>query len=232
MSDWSWMPLTVGAPVALLATLAVRAVARNRRWLEQPGPDRLHARAIPRLGGVAMFGAYVITVLLTVRPLEWPVAGLLGGATVLVAALVIDDLRGLRPRDKLLIQVVGAAVPLAFGIRIDSFSSPALEGGVITLPLWLVVPATLFWTIGMMNAVNFMDGLDGLAAGVVAIAAAVLVVLSGRLGLPAVAELALALAAVALGFLPLNIYRASIIMGDAGSHLLGFAIATVAIMGP
>jgi UDP-N-acetylmuramyl pentapeptide phosphotransferase/UDP-N-acetylglucosamine-1-phosphate transferase len=117
-------------------------------------------------------------------------------------------------------------------VRIDAVSNPLEEGGVVFFPMVIVIPFTLFWIVGMMNAVNFMDGLDGLAGGVTAIGGVVLVLLSLRLDLPDVATLALVLAAVAIGFLFLNSYRASIIMGDTGAHFLGFALAVIAILGP
>ena len=227
----NWLALGLGVPLALALTVAARALGRRRGWLDRPGPARLHALPVPRLGGLAMYLAFVVTVLIVARPLDLAVGGLLLGATLLVAIMLIDDLRGLRPRDKFLAQLLAAAVPIAMGIRINVISNP-FEGGVIELPLAVVIPFTLFWIVGMMNAINFADGLDGLAGGVSVIAGVVLVVLSQRLGLPLVATLALVLAAVALGFLPLNIYRSSIIMGDAGSHFLGFAIAVIAIMGP
>ena len=122
-------------------------------------------------------------------------------------------------------------MPLLFGVRIDAVSNP-FEAGVVLLHIAIVIPFTLFWITGMMNAINFVDGLDGLAGGVVTIAAIVLIALSLRLGLPETATLALVLVAVVLGFLPFNAYRSSIIMGDAGSHFLGFALAVIAIMGP
>ena len=231
MTDFNWLALAVGAPLALILTFAVRSVARRRGWLHHPGPDRLHLRPVPRLGGLAMYLAFVVTVLVTMQPLDTPVIGLLAGATALVGVMLVDDLRGLRPRDKLLAQLLAAAIPLALGVRIDAVSNP-IESGVLLLPLAIVIPFTLFWIVGMMNAINFMDGLDGLAGGGTAIAGIALVVLSLRLGLPDVATLALALVAVALGFLPFNVFRASIIMGDAGSHFLGFALAVIAILGP
>ncbi len=178
-----------------------------------------------------MYAAFVLTVLVAVRPIGAAVIGLLVGATLLIIVMTWDDIRGLRPRDKFLAQLLAAAIPLAVGVRIDAISNP-LGGGAIELSLVIVIPFTLFWIVGMMNAVNFMDGLDGLGGGVTAIAAVVLVILSLRLGLPDVATLALVLAAVALGFLPLNFYRSSINMGDGGSHFLGFALAVIAIMGP
>jgi len=230
VTDVNWLALAIGAPLVLVMTLATRTVARRRGWMHQPGPDRIHAKPVPRLGGVAMYAAFVVVALVVAYPYDLALAGLLGGATVIVAVMVVDDIRGLRPRDKFLAQLVAAAIPLACGIRIDAVSNPF--GGVIDLPLVIVVPFTLFWIVGMMNAINFTDGQDGLAGGVSTIAALVLVVLSSRLGLPDVATLALALAAVALGFLPLNFYPASIIMGDSGSHFLGFSLAVIAILGP
>ena len=122
-----------------------------------------------------------------------------------------------------------AAVPIGFGIRIDGFSNPL--GGIIVLPLLIAIPLTLFWIVGMMNALNFSDGVDGLAAGIAMIAAAVLVVLSARLGQYAIATMGLALVGAVLGFLPFNFHRASIFMGDAGAHLLGYLIAVLAIIG-
>lgn len=230
MIDVNWLALAIGAPLVLVMTLATRTVARRRGWMHQPGPDRIHAKPVPRLGGVAMYAAFVVVALVVAQPYDLALAGLLGGATVIVGVMLVDDIRGLRPRDKLLAQLVAAAIPLACGIRIDAVSNPF--GGVIDLPLVIVVPFTLFWIVGMMNAINFTDGQDGLAGGVSTIAALVLVILSSRLGLPDVATLALALAAVSLGFLPLNFFRASIIMGDSGSHFLGFSLAVIAILGP
>ena len=231
MMDVNWLALIIGAPLVLVLTLAVRTLARRRGWMHEPGPDRIHAKPVPRLGGVAMYAAFVVVALVVARPYDLALAGLLGGATVIAGVMLVDDIRGLRPRDKFLAQIVAAAIPIACGIRIDVVSNP-LAGGVIDLPLVIVVPFTLFWIVGMMNAINFTDGQDGLAGGVSTIAALVLVILSSRLGLPDVATLALALAAVSFGFLPLNIYRASIIMGDSGSHFLGFSLAVIAILGP
>ena len=231
MAELNWLALAIGAPLALVFTLGVRTLAARQGWMDRPGAARIHAVPVPRLGGVAMYAAFVITVLVVAWPLDGPTLGLLLGATLLVVFIVVDDLRGMRPRDKFLAQLAAAAVPLVFGVRIDAVSNP-FEVGVVLLHVAIVIPFTLFWITGMMNAINFVDGLDGLAGGVVTIAAIVLIVLSMRLGLPETATLALVLVAVVLGFLPFNAYRSSIIMGDAGSHFLGFALAVIAIMGP
>ena len=231
MAEVNWLALGVGAPLALVFTLGVRTVAARRGWMDRPGAGRIRAVPVPRLGGVAMYAAFVITVLIVAWPLDRQTLGLLLGATLLVVSIVVDDLRGMRARDKFLAQIAAAAVPFLFGVRVEAVSNP-FEAGVVLLHVAIVIPFTLFWITGMMNAINFVDGLDGLAGGVVTIAAIALVALSIRLGLPETATLALALVAVVLGFLPFNAYRSSIIMGDAGSNFLGFALAVIAIMGP
>ena len=231
MTDVNWLVVPIGAPLALVLTFAMRTLARRRGWMDVPGLDRLHAVPVPRLGGAAMYAAFVVVVLVVVRPYDLALAGLIIGATLITAVMLVDDIRGMGPRKKLLAQLVTAAIPIGFGIRIDAVSNP-IAGGVIDLPLAVVIPFTLFWIVGMMNAINFLDGQDGLAGGVSTIAALILVALSIRLGLPGVATIALALAAVSFGFLPLNFHRASIMMGDGGSHFLGFAIAVIAILGP
>ena len=111
-----------------------------------------------------MYAAFVVVVLAVVRPYDLALAGLLVGATLITAVMMVDDIRGLGPREKIVAQIVAAAIPIAFGIRIDAVSNP-IAGGVIDLPLVVVIPFTLFWIVGMMNAINFLDGQDGLAGG-------------------------------------------------------------------
>jgi UDP-GlcNAc:undecaprenyl-phosphate GlcNAc-1-phosphate transferase len=172
--------------------------------------------------------AFVLGTIIAV-PLDTPTIGLLIGAVAVVAIILVDDFRDLAPRDKFLGQLVAAAIPIAFGVRIDGISNPF--GGIIFLSLVVAIPFTLFWIAGMMNALNFVDGVDGLAGGVAVVAAAVLVVLSVRLGQYAIATMGLAVVGATLGFLPFNFYRASIFMGDSGAHLLGYLIGVLAIIG-
>ena len=206
----------------------MRRLANHFGWLVQPGPGRIHRRPVPQLGGVAILGGFAAAVLAAV-PLDGRMVGLLLGAVVAVAFALVDDFRELSPRDKLLGQLVAAAIPVAFGIRIDGVSNPF--GGILFLHVAVAVPFTLIWTAGMMNAINFLDGVDGLAPGVAAIAATVLVVLSIQLGQPVIATVGIALVAATLGFLPFNFFRASIFLGDSGPHLLGYTIAVLAIIG-
>ena len=206
----------------------MRRLANRFGWLVQPGPGRIHRRPVPQLGGVAILGGFAAAVLVAV-PLDARMLGLLLGAVVAVGFALVDDFRELNPRDKLLGQFVAAAIPIAFGIRIDGVSDPF--GGILFLPVLVAIPVTLIWTAGMMNAINFLDGVDGLAPGVAAIATAVLVVLSIQLGQPVIATVGIALIAATLGFLPFNFLRASIFLGDSGAHLLGYSIAVLAVIG-
>jgi UDP-GlcNAc:undecaprenyl-phosphate GlcNAc-1-phosphate transferase len=231
MSEVNWLALAFGVPLSMVGTVGIRNLAVRRGWLDRPGAARMGSRPVPRLGGLAMCTAFLITVVLVQWPLDASSLGLLAGATLLVVLVIFDDFKGLRPSIKLTFQIGAAVVAILFGLRIDVVSNP-FGTGVLLLHIVVAIPFTLFWITGMINAINFLDGHDGLAGGVVAIAALVLVILSMRLGLPDVATLALALVAVILGFLPFNVYRASIIMGDAGSNFLGFAVAVLAIMGP
>ena len=183
---------------------------------------------MPQIGGIAILGGFIAAVLVAV-PLDARMVGLLLGAVVAVGFALVDDFRELNPRDKLLGQLVAASIPLAFGIRIDGVSNPF--GGILFLPIVIAIPFTLLWTAGMMNAINFLDGVDGLASGVAAIGTAVLVVLSIQLGQPVIATVGIALIAATLGFLPFNFFRASIFLGDSGAHLLGYSIAVLAVIG-
>ena len=215
----------------LVMTLAIRTLARRRGWMHQPGTrsDSRQAGASPgRRGDVC--GVRRSWRWWWRQPYDLALAGLLGGATVIVGVMLVDDIRGLRPRDKFLAQLVAAAIPLACGIRIDAVSNPF--GGVIDLPLVIVVPFTLVLD-RRHDERHQLHGWTGRAGGrrvddrrPSAGGALQPTGTSRRRD-----ACALALAAVSLGFLPLNFYRASIIMGDSGSHFLGFSLAVIAILG-
>ena len=140
-----------------------------------------------------------------------------------------DDLWDVSPWGKLAGQTGVGLAALAFGIRIDAVSNPF--GGIIELDPILGSAATVFWLVGMMNAINLLDGLDGLAPGVVLVAALIMALLSANLGNAPLAVFGLVLAGSIAGFLPFNAYRAKLILGDSGSNLLGFLIGTLAVLG-
>jgi UDP-GlcNAc:undecaprenyl-phosphate GlcNAc-1-phosphate transferase len=236
--------LLVGSGLAAALTFAlslgVARFCRWRGWLDLPAARRVHARPVPRLGGVAIFLSFLVVSLLLFRPHDEHEArvylGLLLAAVLVVAVMAYDDVRGLPPWPRLGVQTLAAAIvmfPGAQGTLIEVIHNPfvTLNHSRTFLPLGVAVAFTWFWVVGMMNAVNWMDGTDGLAGGVVTIAAAVMAAISWMLGQPGPALLCAVLAGATLGFLPLNWHPARLFMGDSGAMFLGLALAVLANVG-
>jgi len=154
--------------IVVLLTPAVGGMARLLGVVDNPGERRLNRRPIPRLGGLAIFMGILVPSL-AFLDLSSEMRGILLGAAVACVVGAIDDFRGLAPLPKLAGQVVAAAIPTAFGVWIDHFTFPFV--GAVDLPPWIGVPLTIAWIVAVMNMVNFLDGLDGLASGVRAAAA-------------------------------------------------------------
>jgi UDP-GlcNAc:undecaprenyl-phosphate/decaprenyl-phosphate GlcNAc-1-phosphate transferase len=221
-----------GAVVALLIvvllTPAVGGMARLLGAVDQPGGRRLHTRPIPRLGGLALFLGVIVPALAFLK-LNSETRGLLLGIAVATTVGAVDDFRGLRPWEKFSGQVAAAVIPVGFGIWIDHFTLPFI--GVHGLSPWVGKPLTLVWIVAIMNMVNFLDGLDGLAAGVCAIAGGTFSVIALSLQKPNAAVVSAVVLGACVGFLRHNFYPARIFMGDSGAMLLGFVLATVAVEG-
>lgn len=214
--------------IAAVLTPPVRRLALRIGAVDRPDSRKVHSRVMPRLGGLAIFLAFVISVLLLMRPLSAASKGLLAGATVIVAVGILDDLFSLSPLVKLAGQIGAAIVAVLFGIRIEFLTNPFdsyIPTGIISVPL------TIFWIVGVTNAVNLIDGLDGLAAGVSVLASLTLSLVAASAGRSEVAALALALAGSGVGFLFYNFHPARIFMGDTGSMFLGFTLATLSVAG-
>jgi UDP-GlcNAc:undecaprenyl-phosphate/decaprenyl-phosphate GlcNAc-1-phosphate transferase len=214
--------------VVVLLTPAVGGMARLLGVVDAPGGRRLNPRSVPRLGGVALFlGIFVPA--LAFLDVDRETRGLLLGAAVAVTVGAIDDFRGLDWWAKLGGQLLAAAIPVGFGIWVDRFTFPLL--GIHALPEWVGAPLTVLWIVAIMNMVNFLDGMDGLAAGVGAIAGGTFCVIALSLGKPQPAVLSAIVFGAALGFLRHNFYPARIFMGDSGALLLGYVLATVSVQG-
>jgi UDP-GlcNAc:undecaprenyl-phosphate/decaprenyl-phosphate GlcNAc-1-phosphate transferase len=226
--DVLWGFLVAFAVVVVL-TPGVGEVARILGVVDEPGEKRrMHLRAVPRLGGLALFLGFFVAAL-AFLDLDGPYRGILLGAALATTIGMVDDFRGLPWWLKLGGQWAAATVPVLAGVTIDRFSFPLL--GVHELPAWLGVVLTLVWIVAIMNMVNLLDGMDGLAAGICAIAGATFAVLALSLGRPEAAVLSAIVAGGCVGFLRHNFYPARIFMGDSGSQLLGFTLAAVAIQG-
>jgi UDP-GlcNAc:undecaprenyl-phosphate/decaprenyl-phosphate GlcNAc-1-phosphate transferase len=212
--------------IVVLLTPAVGGMARLLGVVDEPDGRRVNRRAVPRLGGLALFlGIFVPA--LAFLDLGGETRGLLLGAAVATTVGAIDDFRGLRWWEKLGGQVVAAAIPTGFGIWVHRFTFPIV--GIHQLPEWVGVPLTVVWIVAIMNMVNFLDGLDGLAAGVCAISAGTFSLIALSLGKPQAAIATAIVLGATLGFLRHNFYPARIFMGDSGALLLGFMLATISI---
>lgn len=222
--------------VTILLTPMVRSFAPEIGAIDKPSERKVHSQNVPRGGGVAIYFGFLVAVLfgllvsgvsgVIINPR--PILGILLGGSIVMFTGLVDDIRRLRPLLKLFWQCVGALVAIYFGVEISFISNP-FNG---YLPLgFIAIPLTLIWVVGMTNAVNLIDGLDGLAAGVTAISAGSLFFVALRTHQIGAALLMLALAAAALGFLRYNFNPASIFLGDCGSYFLGFVLATAAIVG-
>ncbi|HBT20887.1 MAG TPA: undecaprenyl-phosphate alpha-N-acetylglucosaminyl 1-phosphate transferase [Peptococcaceae bacterium] len=211
----------------LILTPIVKKIALIVGAVDRPDARKVHNKVMPRLGGVAIYLGF-IGALLVFQPLGNFEKGLLVGSTIIVAAGILDDIWGLPPKLKLTAQIAAAAVLVSFGIKVEFVTYPF--GGIIPLGIF-AVPITILWIIGVTNALNLIDGLDGLAAGTSFIAAVTMAVVAWIEGQYAVAGLALILGAAVLGFLPYNFYPAKIFMGDSGSMFLGFTLGSLAVQG-
>ncbi len=219
----------VALAIVVLLTPAVGGMARMLGVVDRPeGGRRPNPRGIPRLGGLAMFLAMLVPAL-AFLPLRGEMRGILLGAAVATTVGAVDDFRGLTWWEKLAGQVLAAAIPTWFGIWVHGFTFPLI--GNHTLPGVVGVPVTVLGIVAVMNMVNFLDGMDGLAAGVCAIAAFSFCIIDLSRGQPGPAILTAIVFGSCLGFLRHNFYPARIFMGDSGALLLGFTLASVSVEG-
>ena len=194
---------------------------------------RMHKKPTPRIGGLAIIFGFTVATLCFAQPSR-QLYGTLAGAAIIAVMGVIDDCKNLPAKLKFVIQIIAALVVVFAGdIKIDVFTNPNFlsDNPYWVLPEWLSVTLTVIWIVFITNAVKFIDGLDGLAAGVSAIMSISLVFISIRVGEYSIAILGIALMGSCFGFLPFNFNPAKIFMGDTGSEFLGFMLATLSIQG-
>lgn len=245
----------IAVATAVVATPLARRLSFRWGIVAEPGGRRRHRGRIPKLGGAAVAVAWLagVAAIYWLLPPANPddavrLRGVILGALVVLAGGLLDDRRDLSPRWQFLIQFLGALVAMSHLIFIEVFTNPfggdwlrtgtpltlffRLDGNLVWIWRPLALLFTTFWVVGMINAVNFLDGLDGLAAGVCLIAAALFAWHSHRLGQETVPLFPLALAGALLGFLPFNFAPARIFLGSAGAYFLGYQMATLSILSP
>jgi UDP-GlcNAc:undecaprenyl-phosphate GlcNAc-1-phosphate transferase len=204
---------------AISATPGARWLALRLGMIDQPAARKVHTTPIPRFGGIAIYGAVVIALLVFRERFGLnQFVSILLGATWVSFLGIWDDRWGLRPMFKLLGQVVGAIILIVAGVQVQFLPSPALN--------WIV---TIIWVVGLTNAINFLDNMDGLSGGIAAIASAFFLLMAVQNGQYLVGGLSAALLGASIGFLVYNFNPATIFMGDTGSLFLGFMLASVGI---
>ena len=221
------LALALAGVISFLLTPVLCRVAPRIGAVDKPDARKIHHTLMPRLGGVAIYAGF-LTAYWLLGFQEARYLGLLLGGTFILLVGLVDDIRNISPRLKLAGQIVAAAILVASGVRVEFLTNPF--DGLLILGK-LAVPVTIFWIVGVTNALNLADGLDGLAAGTSFIAAVTIAVVAWFNGETGVALLSLALAAGVLGFLPFNFHPARIFMGDSGSMFLGFNLAALATIG-
>jgi UDP-GlcNAc:undecaprenyl-phosphate GlcNAc-1-phosphate transferase len=216
----SYLPLIIlSFLAAFIATPLIGRVAFRTGFVDEPKPHKMHVRPMPLLGGVAIYLALCVALFQVDYSTELvPMAAVAVGATLLMLVGLWDDRRGIAPLAKLLAQVAAALLVTLAGVRVEITPWPAVN-----------ILISLFWFVGITNAINLMDNMDGLAAGTSAVSALFFMILAATANQGLVASLAAAVTGASLGFLYYNIAPAMIFMGDTGSLLLGFLLAVIGV---
>lgn len=234
-----FLTTAVACVATWMITPAVVALAHRFGAVDLPGPRKIHAAPIPRIGGLAVFFGFLAGLIFASfatgyvanvehnRPGYWAVLAV-AAFSMLILGLV-DDLRGVSFQRKFAFQVAAAALVWWVGFRIEVLGLPLVDG-VWSLGLWSM-PLTILWIVGITNAFNLIDGLDGLAAGTALITTTVVAVIAMYGGHVAVTAVSVALVGSLVGFLRYNFNPAVIFLGDSGSMFLGFSLAVMSIHG-
>lgn len=213
---------------SLILTPLVRKFAFRIGAVDQPNYRKVHTGLMPRIGGLAIYGAFLVGYFI-LRPEDSHATGILIGAALIILTGFLDDMLEITAKAKIVGQFAAAIVVVTWGgLQIDFINLPfvgQVEFGYLSIPI------TIIWIIGITNAINLIDGLDGLAAGVSTIALISMAIMAVLMGNTFVVAAAAILAASAFGFLFFNFHPAKIFMGDTGSLFLGFMISVLALLG-
>lgn len=238
MTKFDYIFIAAAFAVSFAITFISSPLAKNFAYrigaIDVPKDKRrMHKTPIPRLGGMAIFVGFFLSVLVfCTETMTKEIRGMLLGSIVIVALGIFDDVLALKPSQKFGFQLIATAIPVVFGVRITSlpniFSGP---NAYIQLPIALQYAVTIIWLLGILNSVNLIDGLDGLAVGVSCIMSVCVMIILILLASPVVAIIAAALAGACLGFIPYNFNPAKMFMGDTGSMFIGYILAVMSVMG-
>jgi UDP-GlcNAc:undecaprenyl-phosphate GlcNAc-1-phosphate transferase len=229
---WPLAAFALAMGVSFATTPLVKILAHRVGAIDVPTDERrMHTSPIPRLGGLAIFFGF-ITAALLFCPMTSQVKGILLGGVFIIVLGVFDDIMALSAKVKLVGQIVAALFPVAAGLRVEILTNfnlfspdPYIHFGIFSIPV------TILWIVGITNAVNLIDGLDGLAVGISSIASCCLFLIAVLVAEGDVAIIVAALAGGCIGFMPYNFNPAKIFMGDTGAMFLGYILGTVSVLG-
>ncbi|MEQ6377565.1 MraY family glycosyltransferase [Bacillaceae bacterium S4-13-58] len=221
------MAFVLSLVISVLLTPVVKKLAYKIGAMDQLDPRKVHTVEMPRLGGLAIYISF-ISGFLIFSPQHPYVLPIVVASSIIVITGMLDDIRGLSPKTKLLMQIVSAVIVIASGVHIDFINLPF--GDPLDLG-YLSIPFSLLWVVGITNAINLIDGLDGLAAGISSIALLTISCLAILMGNSFVTLISFLLLGGTVGFLFYNFYPAKIFMGDTGSLFLGFMLAVISMLG-
>lgn len=224
----------ISGVISILITPLVKKFAVSIKVMDVPKDERrVHNKPIPLLGGLAIYASFIITLILKQGSISYTEKGIIIGATIIVIGGILDDKYDIKPWQKLVFQIGAAICLMLFNIRIISLTNPFSSGSMSYLNVGQLfgILLTIIWVVGITNAFNLIDGLDGLAAGIAFISSGTILVVGFLNGRYEAVTLTSILCGAVLGFLPYNYNPASIFMGDTGSQLLGFLLAAISIEG-
>ena len=241
-----WGDIAIAFVLAFITAYVVTPysmrLAKRVNAMDMPSERRINKVPMPRLGGLAIIAGFFVSTIYLFVTMElenkgvlaeyhWKVVGLFVGIIVIGLVGFIDDCKGLHPLLKLFGQTIAAVIVMAFGVTIGDFNIPGLDK-LIELNGIVEYIITWFWIVGITNAINLTDGLDGLSSGITLIACVSLLIIFASNDSPLISILLItALAGGIVGFLPFNYNPARTYMGDSGSNFLGFAISIISILG-
>jgi len=235
--NWHVFAFLIALAISYLATPWVRGLALRLNVLVPPGGRRVHTQPMPLWGGVAIYGAFTLTSLLVMRfgapqsSLQIPIVGVIVSGALILTVGLIDDMRDIGAGMQAAAIICGGIILMTFGVRIQFLSNPFGDPPILALGKFVSWLVTLLWIFGVTKTVDLMDGLDGLAAGIGAIAAGILAIMAYYSAQPHVVLMAAALSGACIGFLRFNFNPAKIFMGTGGSQFVGFALAAISIIG-
>ncbi|NCB42759.1 MAG: undecaprenyl/decaprenyl-phosphate alpha-N-acetylglucosaminyl 1-phosphate transferase [Clostridia bacterium] len=231
MSEFFFTFIIAAAITAGVTPLAIK-VAPLIGAMDVPKDNRrMHGKPIPRLGGIAIYVGIIVS-FFRLMPWNQQIFGIVLGGTLMLCIGVYDDLKNMNPKLKLLAQIVCALIVFYFSVQLRVIANFLPFGPkYFIFPIWLSLILTVFWIVGITNTINLIDGLDGLAAGIVCIACISVAYTAAMNGRLETTYIMLSVAGSTLGFLIFNFYPAKIFMGDGGSMLLGFLLASLSLVG-